>query len=168
MKDGLLLVERIILESLQNGQKTVDELSSDTCLKKNLLISLMSNLFNDHIIVKKGNYYDLNYENKKDWIYRVNSKESIKGEVKELFLSMINQHFEELEYKSCGLKMKKIFVSEKDEKILQAHFKNLHDFVENLEKYPVENCEKPTHSKKVIFWGQSDYGALIENSLIAC
>jgi hypothetical protein len=81
---------------------------------------------------------------------------------------MINQHFDELEYKSCGLKMKKIFISERDEKILHAHFNNLHEFVENLEKHPIEAKEAPTHTKKVIFWGQSDYGALIENSLIAC
>lgn len=168
MKDGLLLVERMILESLQSGPRTSEELVKDTGLKKNLLMSLLSNLFNDYIVVQKGHLFDLNYENKKDWIHRVNSKESVKGEVKELFLSMINQHFEELEYKSCGLKMKKIYVSESDEKILHAHFNNLQEFVENLEKYPTDMKDVPTHSKKVIFWGQSDYGALIENSLIAC
>lgn len=168
MKDGLLLVERLILESLQDGKKTIEELVYDTGIKKSLLVSLLSNLFNDHIVVKKGHTYDLNYENKKDWLYRVNSKESVKGEVKELFLSMVNQHFEELEYRSCGLKMKKIYVSSRDEKILHAHFRNLEEFVENLEKYPVETVDQPTHAKKVIFWGQSDYGALIENSLIAC
>lgn len=168
MKDGLLLVERMILESLQSGPRTSEELVKDTGLKKNLLMSLLSNLFNDYIVVQKGHLFDLNYENKKDWIHRVNSKESVKGEVKELFLSMINQHFEELEYKSCGLKMKKIYVSERDEKILHAHFNNLQEFVDNLEKYPTETKDAPTHAKKVIFWGQSDYGALIENSLIAC
>ena len=168
MKDGLLLVERMILESLQSGPRTSEELVKDTGLKKNLLMSLLSNLFNDYIVVQKGHLFDLNYENKKDWVHRVNSKESVKGEVKELFLSMINQHFEELEYKSCGLKMKKIYVSERDEKILHAHFNNLQEFVDNLEKYPTETKDAPIHAKKVIFWGQSDYGALIENSLIAC
>jgi len=168
MRDGLLLAERLILESLQSGMKTAEELVADTGLKKNLLMSLLSNLFNDYIVIQKGVYFDLNYENKEDWIDRVNSRESVKGEVKELFLAMINQFFEELEERSCGLKMKKIYVNEKDEKILQAHFKNLDSFVENLEKYPHDKDPKPTHSKKVIFWGQSDYGALVENSLIAC
>lgn len=92
----------------------------------------------------------------------------MQGEVKELFLSLINHHFEELENRTCGLRMKKVYVSGRDEKILHAHFKNLHDFVENIEKYPMAGKTGKTCEKKVIFWGQSDYGSLIESSLIAC
>ncbi|MCO4794699.1 MAG: hypothetical protein KC493_13355 [Bacteriovoracaceae bacterium] len=168
MKDGLLLVERIILESLSTGEKSLEELIKDTGLRKNLLLSLISNLYQDHIILREGNTYLLNEENKKNWLPKVNSKESVRGEIKELFLTMVNNHFEDLEYRSCGLKMKKIHVNKRDEKILQAHFKNLHDFVENLEKYPDKKAKSPTYEKKVIFWGQSDYGSLIETSLVAC
>lgn len=64
MKNGLLLVERMILESLQSGDKCIKELVKDTGLKKNLLCSLLSNLFQENILVFKEGLYKLNMESK--------------------------------------------------------------------------------------------------------
>ena len=167
MNDGLLLVERMILESLERNEKSIAEISLDTGLRTNLVCNLVSHLVMDNIInLKRGKYF-LNYDEKDNWIGLINNKAHIQSEVKELFISLINSHFELSEKKQYGLKIKKIWLNKFDEKILEAHFNNLNEFIVNLEKYPQRRKQEKLKEKRVIFWGQSFYGDLAEESLRA-
>lgn len=167
MNDGLLLVERMILESLEKGEKNIADLVQDTGLKTNLICNIIAHLVMDNIIhLRKGKYY-LNLAEKEKWLPLVNNKSLIQQEVKELFISLINAHFELSEKKQYGLKVKKIWLNSMDEKILEAHFNNLNEFIENLEKYPARRKSEKLKEKRVIFWGQSFYGDLAEESLKA-
>ncbi len=167
MNEGLLLVERMILESIGKKEKSIAEISLDSGLRTNLVCSLIGHLVMDNIInLKKGKYY-LNFKEKEKWLPLINDKVNIKNEVKELFISLINSHFELSEKKKYGLKIKKIWLNRFDEKILEAHFNNLNEFIENLEKYPNRKEEEKLKEKRVIFWGQSFYGDLAEESLKA-
>ena len=155
------------LESLERLEKSIAEIAEDTGLKTNLICNIVSHLVMDNIInLKRGKYF-LNLKEKEKWLPLINNKILIQQEIKELFISLINSHFELSEKKQYGLKVKKIWLNSMDEKILEAHFNNLNEFIENMEKYPARRKVEKLKEKRVIFWGQSFYGDLAEESLKA-
>ena len=93
MNDGLLIIERIIVESLSKKERNLQEIIIDTNLEHSLLLNILPNLIMKNIVRYNRGIYSLDKENCFQWLNEVNKDDHVKEEAKELFISLVNQYF---------------------------------------------------------------------------
>ncbi len=167
--NGLLVIERVILESLQNKGKNIFEIELDTQLDHNLLANTIPNLIMKNIITYKNGIYSLNMREKNSWMETINTENNIKEEIADIISSVISGYFDKEKNARPCLKVKKIWLNKQEEKILNAHLHNLEEFVRNIEqdRSRNNNVTNKLYEKKVIFWGHSNYSDIVEQILAA-
>ncbi len=161
MMDGILLVERMVLESVASGNSICHMIAEDTKLNFSLIENILIQLQEREIIIKDQSGYSI--AETKDWKDKINDKSILKEEVKELFVSLVNQYFSEEEERT-KLKVRKVWLTPFEEKILKSHFYNLEEFIKGVEK---QKSKKPQHQQRVILWGDGRYADLVERLLDA-
>ena len=162
MKKSFLMVERIIMESLNNGKKDKSQLHLDTKLNIDIIHNVLQGLTEEGFLIKEDKYYILN----RDKLAQEIDQSSVKREVKELFVSWVNRFFFEEKEKSTCLKVQKIYMNNAEEFLYNEHLKKLNNFLEGVKKVSLREKRKGiTAKKKVIFWGHGEYQALVESSL---
>ncbi len=157
---GLLVIERFILESLNKSAKNLIDLERDTHLNKELLLNLFSDLSAREIIFFKEGKYFLNQNKKHFWSKEINDAEAKKEEMKELMATLINMHFS---FKS-SLKMKKVRLTSFDEKVLTGYFKQIDDYLTNLNNTE-KTIEIPISEQRLFVWGEGNYGQVVRESM---
>jgi hypothetical protein len=161
---GLLVIERFILESLNKGQKNIKELESDTSLMRSLLVNLLSSLSTKGMVIFSKGKYSLNQHKKAEWSKEINLVESKRDEMKELMISLVNSHYNLEQERRSSLKMKKVRLSSLDEKVLAAYFAQIEQYLQNL-SLTERVTEEPLTEQRVYVWGQSHYGDLVKESM---
>ena len=160
---SLLLVERIVIESIVKGNSNVNDLIKDTDLNSKLLGKIVTTLKNEKIIREDLNGFKIDKENLK----KFTKKESLQAEVKEVFISWVNRYFIEENKETC-LKMQKISLSNSEEVIYNEHLRKLNEFVESVKNTSKQGLDEyKTSKQKVVFWGHGQYSNLVESSLYA-
>ena len=173
MMEGHLVVERMVLESLSRKGKNLQEIINDTGLEEALLKNIMPFFLMENIVCYDKGIYSLNMKEGQKWLEKVNHETHLKEEVKELFTSLVNHYFAEMKAKEeklseVDLKVRKVWLTSSEEKILNSYIKNIESFMKNIEddrkRRPIKErlCEK-----KVFIWGQSDYSHLARGVLEA-
>lgn len=173
MLEGLLVVERMVLESLSRKPKNLQEIILDTGLDEALLKNIVPFFLMENMVRYEKGIYSLNMKESEKWMDKINQREHLKEEVKELFTSLVNQYFNEMKAKEeklseVDLKVRKVWLTSSEEKILNSYIKNIESFIKSIEedrkRQPVKErlCEK-----KVFIWGQSDYSHLARGVLEA-
>lgn len=166
---GVLLIERMILESLVKQTKRLAELSDDTGIHENILKILLQEMINKGwILVDKGIYCLRDPENT-DWVNEINRSENLELEVKELVESMVSLHFKECKGEHRGLlRVQKLELTRDEEILLNSHLKNLEIFFKNIRD---SRKKKPiigqTRKQKIVIWGAGVYEDLVGGNLIA-
>ena len=164
MKRDLLMIERIVLESLVEKKKNKIELLLDTRLNIELLDNILYDLEHDRLILQKEGCYHLNM----DKIVQISDKKQVKNELKELFVAWVNRFFSEEQKKSTCLKVKKVYMNDAEEILYNEHLNKLNRFLEQIKEISQkEKRQYLTAKKKVIFWGHGEYQGLVESSLNA-
>ena len=164
MNQTLLVIERIVLESLELRERNIDDLVEQTGLVKPLLKSILFHLIERGIILYKDSCYQLNLTTKKEWLPIVKNEYGIKTEIKELFSSLVNQSFKDLSKSS--LKMKKIWLGPSEHHALQQKLKDIDYFLENIqEKRKTKPVKEKTCEQKVIFYGSCEYEKLLQDMI---
>ena len=165
MKLNLLVVERMILEVLCSGSLEKLKICKETGLDISLVSAVLANLNIAGVITCCGSKYSIVSEKWKEIENEVNSSENIKEEVKDLFVSLVNQYFSEKQ-KKFNLSVKKIWLDPFEEKILNSHLLNLQEFIKNVEKNEKYNrTRRSVSEKKVIMWGTSSYECLVRGTI---
>jgi hypothetical protein len=171
MRNGLLLIERMIVESLLKKDRNVYELAIDTGLNETLLLNVIPNLLMKNILHYGRGIYKINRTDSELWLSELGKSESIKEEVRELFASLLNQFFTEDLKKmngSTSLKVQKVWLNDKEQVILNSHLKNLDLFFTGVKDNRKGSLvPSKTHEEKVVIWGISSYAELLEGSLKA-
>lgn len=171
MLEGLLVVERMVLESLSRKARNLQEIMIDTGLGEDLLKNIIPFFLMENMVRYERGIYSLNMKENQKWLEKINKREHLKEEVRELFTSLINQYFNEMkleENKNVNLKVRKVWLNPSEEKILNSYVKSIESFIKNIEddrkRKPVQErlCEK-----KVFIWGQTDYSHLARGVLEA-
>ena len=157
---GLLLVERFILETLGSEQMTINEIEKQTRLNFGFIKNILSGLVYKNIVIYNSGFYWINKEKKSEIVKEINSRESVKGEIKELFISFVNEFYME-EKKKMRLHVKKVFLDKIEERVLESHMQNLNDFFKGL----TPKKKKDTASQRVVMWGECNYLDLVNQSL---
>lgn len=172
MNDGLLMIERIVIESLSKKEKNIHEIEIDTHLSHGLLLNIMPNLLMRNMIRYKSGIYSLDKEHAFEWLSIVNKTEHIKEEAREIFTSLVNQYFkaetEVVRPKSSQFKIQKMWLTKEEEMILNSHLNTLEGFfqgVKETRKYQPQR--EKTCEQRVVVWGMTDYSNLIDGVLKA-
>jgi predicted transcriptional regulator len=166
---GVLVIERIVLESLEKRGKELFELVKDTKLDQNLLKNVLSHLINKGIIKRQDKgVFVLNNETKSRWLSEINNRSSVGHELKELFSSLVNNFFKEEVKKRTNLNMKKVYLTSKERDALDQKFKEIDQFLAQIaierQRLPLKEI---TADKQVLFWGRSIYKDLVDEQLEA-
>jgi DNA-binding IscR family transcriptional regulator len=166
---GVLIIERIVLESLEKKSKNLEEIHEDTKLDTNLIKSILSHLINKGIVsMISGGQFELNKKNQKNWIKEINNKKAVSFELKELFSSLVNNYFKEEVKQTAQLKMKKVYLTKSEKDALDQKFKEIDQFLAQIanERQRLPRKEV-TAEKQVLIWGHSPYKALVDEQLEA-
>ena len=172
MKDGLLMIERIVIESLSKKEKNIQEIEIDTNLAHGLLLNILPNLLMRNMVKYKNGIYSLDKEQCFSWLSEVNKKENVKEEAKEIFTSLVNQYFKKESAAKASteplLKIQKMWLTRDEEIILKSHMATLEAFfngVKEARKYHPQR--EKTCEQRVVIWGFSHYSDLVEGVLQA-
>jgi len=165
---ALLVVERIVIESIGRKNNCLNAIALDTNLESGLLKNILRHLLDKNLLSYKAGEYFFNMENKQLWSRQKNSDKNIKEEINELLSSHVNYYFAQGKSEKVSLSLKKISLTSSEEKLLQAHLINLNSFVNNIEMDQKKrtNANK-TYRQTVLFWGHSQYSKLVEETLAA-
>ena len=159
----LITLERMVIESLSKECKAIYDLSVDTGLSEIVLLNILPNLVMSSILTYKNGTYALNIEKKDQWLPVLKDTKGVKAEVLDLLSSLVNDHFSDKSSNS-NLRLQKIYVSDKDEQVLDILIQNIDNFVAEL-RAKNGNRGDLLKNKKIIFWGQSTYQNLINGIL---
>ena len=156
------MIERIIMESLNEGDKDEFQLHFDTTLNLGLIQNILNDFETEGLVEKRNDRYTL----KKTRIKQSINETGIRRELKELFISWVNRFFVEEKQKNTCLKVKKVAMTDAEELIYNEHLIKLNTFLEDIKRVSrKEKRQAVTAKKKVVFWGHGEYQELIESSL---
>jgi len=172
MKDGLLIIERIIIESLSKKERNLHEIILDTNLEHGLLLNILPNLLMKNMIRYNRGIYSIDKENCFQWLNEINKNDNVKEEAKELFISLVNQYFAKSILKKSvvepQLKIQKVWLTKDEEIILRSHMVGLERFFSGVKDSRKVRPEKEkTCEQRVVIWGWSQYSDLVEGVLQA-
>jgi hypothetical protein len=172
MKNGLLIIERIIIESLSKKERNLQEIIIDTNLDHSLLLNVLPNLLMKNMIRYTRGTYSIEKENCFVWLNEVNRTDHIKEEAKELFISLVNQYFkndlEKLPAIKPQLKIQKVWLTRDEDLILRSHMHGLDGFFTGVKASRRLKPEREkTCEQRVVIWGLSQYSDLVDGVLEA-
>lgn len=147
----LTCVERIIVESIGRSSKTLSQLNLDTSLSPRLLLNILNALTLRGIITQREGKYSISNHISKEAVESLNGVENQKTEALELIESMLSQ--------PEVVKLKKVYVSEKDKPILKALLANLNNFFQTL---PEAKDDVSLSQYSLFIWGEDQYGKNIK------
>jgi Trp operon repressor len=166
MEKSLLIVERIVLESLEKGTLSLEEIQNQSGLSTPLLKAVLFGLINRGVVRYGENHYNLNWGDRQKWLPLVKSREGMKAEIKELFSSLVNIKYEEEE--ECTLKVQKVWLSPDEKEDLDRRLKDIDFFLENIkEKRKTQPVRENISKRQVLFYGASSYDSLVQTILKA-
>lgn len=172
MKDGLLIIERIIVESLSKKERNLQEIIHDTNLDHSLLLNILPNLLMKNMIRYTRGTYSIEKENCFQWLNEINKRDNVKEEAKELFISLVNQYFKKDFDKKPAvepqLKIQKVWLTRDEELVLHSHMASLDGFFTGVKaSRRVKPEREKTCEQRVVIWGLSQYSDLVDGVLEA-
>lgn len=172
MKDGLLIIERIIVESLSKKERNLQEIIHDTNLDHALLLNILPNLLMKNMIRYTRGTYSIEKENCFQWLNEINKNDNVKEEAKELFISLVNQYFKKdfkkLPAMKPQLKIQKVWLTRDEELVLRSHMASLDGFFSGVKaSRRVKPEREKTCEQRVVIWGLSQYSDLVDGVLEA-
>lgn len=164
---NLLVIERYVLEALESGAQNFAQMSEATELDYALLNNILSELMTRNMVSYNRGLYSLNLAEKQDWLPRVNSKEGLDAEVKELFGSMVSHHFNSKE-RDHELKIQKLYMTPEEERIFQTYLINMEKFIKDVQKQQkTRGLQTRVKDQKLVVWGKANYDRVVQNTLKA-
>lgn len=161
MSSTLLVVERLVLESLERKQLTVNDLKIQTGFSPSLLNGILHLLISKGIVKRDDHHYEINWAHKDNWLSIVKNKDGMKAELKELFSAMIDQR--EVENNQGLLKVQKIWLEPFEKQELKEKWKDIESYLARIrEKRKRRPVREKTIGRQVLFFGFSPYESLID------
>lgn len=152
---GLLPIERLILEDLDLGPKSLEELENSTGLGKKILKAILNSFLNLGIIQQNEEIFFINKLGLHEYLREFNSKDNIKEELKDLTQSYLGSYFEGS--KEVNLNILKVFLDKYEKEALEYHLEQVTDFLKSvLEKKKGQN-QGHIKDKTVFFCGYGPY-----------
>ena len=126
----LVLLERVVLEGLYHGKKSIESLSRESLINKKILEKIVQRFLKEDILSQKERVLKIEYEKEKKAFLEMKKIENIKNEIKELFDYFININLVRKESLSFGLK--KVWLSKEEKNILEHHIYQINELLKKL------------------------------------
>ncbi len=166
MKKTVLIIERIVIESLESKGRHLKELEEYTGLENSLLKAVLHKLIEQGVLTYKSGVYELNWLQKDQWLPMVKDREGMKVEIKELFSSLVNLIFNK--EGNAMLKVKKVWLEPQEQDELSRRLKEIDHFLESIRnRRTIKPVKELTKGKQVLFYGVSSYEDLVDGLLKA-
>ncbi|MFP5457589.1 MAG: hypothetical protein ACLGG7_02550 [Bacteriovoracia bacterium] len=149
---SLTSVERIVLESIGQSEKSLKELQRDTNLEVRFLTNILQALTLRGFVALRDGGYGINRHLPVEEFKKINDQHAHRQEALELIEGLASGTG-----KNLGLR--KAWVSEKDRSILKALLKNVEDFMASLPPAPKGAS---LNDYTVVVWGEDKYGDVIK------
>lgn len=166
MKQGLLVVERMILESIGNGEKSAIAISEDTGLNHGIVLNSLQNLLLCNLVNFSTGHYTIDHD---EWVKqkeKINSSENVKLEMRTLFTSMVNRYFKK--DGSTKIRYRKIYLNADEETTYNQLLKNLDQFmVESQKRRVVGRLPAKLGRQKVVIFGETEYSGVVNDIIRA-
>lgn len=161
-KRSLLMLERMILESLAAHCRSIAEIALDTGLKQELAAQVVTGLVHEGFLTFKEGRYELSKSYVKNFNERYTNSQDQLEELRELFISMVNSSFAG----SSQIKLRKVALTKAEKAILGSYFINLEAFIKSVsDQNRRERKVCPTKDQCVFIWGEASYLDLAMESL---
>ena len=161
---NLVFLERVALEGLYYGKKSIEALSRESLINKEILEKIIQSFLKEDILSKNEKILEIEYEEEKKAFLEMKKIENIKNEIKELFDYFINIYLMRRENLRFGLK--KVWLKKEEKNILEHHIYQINELLKKAETRNLKKGNKDYISmKKVFFWGYCDYRDLIKEAL---
>ncbi len=161
-KSRFLLIERFVLEALGKNEKNIMQIHLDTGIELGMLQNILYALVDWKVLKRdtKGIYK----VRPKDFWEVDESEFSLKEELSELIFCFLDSYISE---QRGNIKLQKVFMTEKEEKLFRSYMISMDTFVEDLRRkqaFRVEDSKKykDTH---VVFWGMGRYRDIVDSYL---
>ncbi len=167
MKTELLVVERMVLESILTKERNYFEICDDTGLYpvivKNLLDSF---ILKGHVIYQNGRF-SIN-KHHPNIVALIKSKDqNISDSLKDMFVGFINSYFKK-EHPDLTLKFQKLQMSEEEAALFDTLFLRMNNLVDEIKKKKRNTQTKiPLKSHRIIFWGSGNYQSFVQGTIPA-
>lgn len=144
MKHALTLIERYIIEAINNSQVSLLELNKTTGIEVHILQRILRNLFNKELLHIESDLYSLNLEQLGTY-----------SDTKRIEISNI---MKEVSLNTNYVSIKKVYLSANDQLRVKSMFEDIERFIEKK-----NNLSAPIKDKSILYWGEKNYGELINN-----
>jgi hypothetical protein len=162
MSETLLIVERVVLESLEKKELTLDGLKRQTGFSSSLLSGTLHLLISRGIVKRLDGLYLIDWQRKNDWLSVVKNEEGMKAELRELFSIMINKK----EDRDSILKFQKVWLEPSEKQEVQRKWEEIESYLVSIrEKRKRKPVRESTIGKQVLFFGVSPYESLVDGIL---
>lgn len=148
----LTSVERLVMESLGQGPKSLTALMSDTRLELRFLANILHALTLRSYIVLTSDGYAHNPHLPAEELALINDEQARRSEALELIEGLTNS-------KDKKIGVRKAWVGEKDKVVLAALLKNLEDFMQTLPPAPKH---AQLHEYTLVVFGADQYGQTVQ------
>ena len=157
MTYNLTILERMVLECLGHASKEMNELKAKTGIGKDILGRVTQSLLSKNLINIYKNEYQINQHKNQLIKNELNDSTALLCEVNEIISCCVRRKLDSTD--SNGFKMKKVNMSEREEKIYRGLLYNLESFLNSLAK------TDQIKDQKIIFWGEGNYETIKNNIL---
>ncbi len=144
MKSTLTLIDRYVIEAINKRQIDLISLNQETGIEIRVLQKVLSRLESLELVLCHQNQYSVHLKNLK--VYSKSKKIEVMNIMKEI------------SFNSKQVSIKKVYLSKSDDLRVQSMFQDIEDFIESR-----SSKHKSVKSKTLLYWGQQNYGELINN-----
>lgn len=159
MHYNITLPERMLLECLSAGDKSLLKIKRECQLEHSTALNILQSLLSKNLIVIKNKKYSLNSLIDAHMQKELYSNSDLLVEVSEIVNSCVRDTVSKS--KENPFKMRKVYMTAREEKIFHGLLYNLETFLDSLEINTKANIADQT----IIFWGEQNYGKIINDTL---
>ncbi len=161
---SLIFLERVLLESLSSGPKSVCEMSRDLNISVAVIKNILFNMTKNNLVRYLGEKYILNRDNLSQSMEHLNQAESLSWEAREILDGMVEQDTERHLSQASFLKLRKMYLSDRDLVFFKAQLINLEKFLASLPAKPSK--KEKTCDKTIFCWGMTNYNNVLKSILV--
>ena len=145
------ILERVVIESIFKGNKTVKKIVEDTSLNSKLIEHITTSLCEAKLLEEREGEVKIPSQKRDYIIQNMQNKKNQMIEMNTLIKSCMRKSVQGLEK---PFHFKKVFMDDKEQVILQGLLNNVDNFLKS-----VESNRGKTKNETIIFWGSENYAS---------
>ncbi|MCB9092577.1 MAG: hypothetical protein H6621_12970 [Halobacteriovoraceae bacterium] len=150
--------ERIIIESLYNSEKTIDELSRELSIDPESLFYMLQKMLIKGFVSFKTGKYSISSHCYKSLKSSLDNKQSQSFEIKTILDSATDGYIYDDDKNK--LTIKKVYLTQDEKSLLDSLLKQLESFMATKAVKPTNN---QLHEKEIFYWGRQTYKDILDH-----